>query len=110
MDSIACNYPVGLICDLKIYVHEIPYVTMLQKSVIDANYSMLLGRPWLRDAIITHDWGNNTMTVQGNGMVRTVVVTKHLRAKVKQPEVLLCYNYQNGIIDEEEDIIFVTKP
>jgi hypothetical protein len=24
--------------------------------------------------------------------------------------VLLCYNYQNGITDEEEDIIFVTKP
>jgi hypothetical protein len=24
--------------------------------------------------------------------------------------VLLCYDYQNGIIDEEEDNIFVTKP
>ncbi len=24
--------------------------------------------------------------------------------------MLLCYNYKNGIIDEEEDIIFVTKP
>jgi hypothetical protein len=24
--------------------------------------------------------------------------------------VLLCYNYQNGIIDEEEDIIFATEP
>ncbi len=23
--------------------------------------------------------------------------------------MLLCYNYQNGIIDEEEDIIFATK-
>ncbi len=24
--------------------------------------------------------------------------------------MLLCYNYQNGITDEEEDIIFATKP
>jgi hypothetical protein len=24
--------------------------------------------------------------------------------------VLLCYNYQNGIIDEEEDNIFATEP
>jgi hypothetical protein len=79
----------GLICDLKIYVHEIPYVTMLQNNLIDANYSMLLRRPWLRDAKIAHDWGNNTMTIQGNGMVRTIVVTKRLGAKVKRLEVLL---------------------
>jgi hypothetical protein len=51
---------VGLIHDLKIYVHGIPYITMfimLQKNVIDVSYSMLLGRPWLRDAKVTHDWG-----------------------------------------------------
>jgi hypothetical protein len=24
--------------------------------------------------------------------------------------MLLCYNYQNGITDEKEDIIFATKP
>ncbi len=76
MDFVICNYPMGLICDLKIYVHEIHYVTMLQNNVINANYPMLLKRPWLKDAKITHDWGNNTMTIQRNGMVRTIVVTK----------------------------------
>jgi hypothetical protein len=30
--------------------------------------------------------------------------------EVRRLEVLLCYDYQNGIIDEEEDIIFATKP
>jgi hypothetical protein len=25
-------------------------------------------------------------------------------------EVLLCYDYQNNVIDEEEDIIFVVEP
>ncbi len=30
--------------------------------------------------------------------------------EVRKPEVLLCYNYQNGIIDEEENIIFTIKP
>jgi hypothetical protein len=83
MDFVVCNYLIGLICDLKIYVHEIPYVTMLQNNVINANYSMMLGGPWLRDARIAHDWGNNTMIIQGNGMVRTIVLTKHLGAKVK---------------------------
>jgi hypothetical protein len=102
-----------LICDLKIYVHYIPYVItfiVLQNSVIDTNYSMLLRRPWLRDDKVTHDWGNNTMTIQGNGMVRIIVMTKHMGIKVKQPEMLLCYNYQNGITNEEEDIIFPIKP
>jgi len=49
---------VGLIKDLKIYVHGIPYIimfTILHNSVVDSNYSMLLGRPWLRDAKVAHD-------------------------------------------------------
>jgi hypothetical protein len=32
-----------------------------------------------------------------------------LGSEIRRPKVLLCYNYQNGIIDEEEDIIFATK-
>ncbi len=43
---------VGLIIDLKIYIHGIPYITtftIFQNNVVDSNYSMLLGRPWLRD-------------------------------------------------------------
>ncbi len=50
--------PVGLIKDLKIYVHGIPYRTtfiVFQNSVVDSSYSMLLGRPWLRDAKVAHD-------------------------------------------------------
>jgi hypothetical protein len=45
--------PVGLIKDLRIYVHNIFYITtfiVLQNNVVDSSYSMLLGRPWLRDA------------------------------------------------------------
>jgi hypothetical protein len=50
--------PMGLIKDLKIYVHGIPYITtftVLQNNVVDSSYSMLLWRPWLRDAKMTHD-------------------------------------------------------
>jgi hypothetical protein len=63
---------VGLIRDMKIYVHGILYIIMfivLQNSVVDFNYSMLLGRPWLKDVKVTHDWGSNTVTIQGNGVV-----------------------------------------
>ncbi len=86
----------GLIRDLKIYVHGIIYITtfiVLYNSVVDSSYSMLLGRPWLKDAKMTHDWGNNTVTIQGNGIIKTITITKHLGGEVRRLEVLLCYDY-----------------
>jgi hypothetical protein len=103
----------GLIRDLKIYVHGIPYIilfTVLQNNVVYSNYSMLLGRPWLRDVKVAHDWGSNIITIQRNEIIRTIIVTKNLRDEVRRPKVLLCYDYHNGITNEEEDIIFATKP
>jgi hypothetical protein len=52
----------------------------------------------------------NIVTIQGNEMVKTIVVTKYLGVEVKKPQVLLCYAYYNGITKEEKDIIFVIKP
>jgi hypothetical protein len=83
--------------------------TVLQNNVVDFSYSMLLGRPCLRDVKVAHDWGSNIVTIQGNGTIRTIIVTKHLGGAVKRPKMLLCYDYQNGIIDEGEDIIFATE-
>jgi hypothetical protein len=51
-------------------LHSIPYVatfTLLLNIVIDSNYFMLLDRPWLKDAKVTHDKGNNMIMIQGNG-------------------------------------------
>ncbi len=61
---------VGLIKDLKTYVHDIPYIItfiVLQNNVVDSSYSMLLGRPWLRDIKMAHDWGINTLSYKGMG-------------------------------------------
>jgi len=85
----------GLIKNLKIYVHGIPYITtftIFQNNVVDYNYSMLLGRPWLKDAKIVHDWGNNIVTIQRNGIVEIMTITKHLGVEVRRLEVLLCYH------------------
>jgi hypothetical protein len=106
--------PMGLIRDVKIYVRGIPYITtfnilVFQNSVVDSSYCMLLGRPWLRDVKMAHDWRSNIVPIQGNGIVRTIIVTKHVGSEVRRPKMLMCYDYHNGIIEEEEDIIFVIE-
>ncbi len=43
---------------MKIHIYVIPYIatfTILKNIVVDSNYFMLVGRPWLRDAKVTHD-------------------------------------------------------
>jgi hypothetical protein len=45
--------PLGLIRDLKIFIHGIPYTftfIVINNIILDSSYSMLLGWLWLRDA------------------------------------------------------------
>jgi hypothetical protein len=70
---------------------------------------MLLCKPQLTDAKVAYDWGNNMITIQGNGIVQTIVVTKHLGINLKRQDVLLCFDYHNGIIKEEKGMMFVNE-
>jgi hypothetical protein len=48
MTDHSMTKPLGIIKNLKIQIHGIPYVvafTVLQNNVVDSNYSMLLGKP-----------------------------------------------------------------
>jgi hypothetical protein len=71
-------------------------------NVLDGNYSMLFGQPWFRNAKVIHNWGENMITIEGNG---TILVTKHLDANTKQPEVLFYYDFANGITNELEILL-----
>jgi hypothetical protein len=104
--------PLGLIKDLRILVHGIPYVVtfnVIYNSVLDSSYSMLLSHPWLRDAKVSHDWGNNIITIQGVGTVRTIPVIKKLGTPTKHPKILVCHDFHSGIFNEG-DFMFVTEP
>jgi hypothetical protein len=48
--------------------------------MVDFNYSMLLGKPWFKDAKVTHDRGENVIIVEGNGIVIIILVNKKLRS------------------------------
>lgn len=73
--------------------------------MLDGNYSMLLGQPWLRNAKVIHDWGKNLLTIKGNGMISMISITKHLDANTKRPKILLHYDFANGITNEEEILL-----
>jgi hypothetical protein len=105
--------PLRIIGSLKIHIHDIPYITtftILKNNVVYSSYFMLLGRPSLRNAKVTHDWGNNVIIVQGNGIVITILVNRKLQTKTRRPQLLVCYDTMEGLIDEEEDLIFETEP
>jgi hypothetical protein len=58
MADQAVVQPVGLIQNVRIHIHGIPYfitLIVIQNKEVNEAYSMLLGRPWLIDAKITHD-------------------------------------------------------
>jgi hypothetical protein len=50
---------------------------------MDAIYLMLLDILWLQDAKVSHDWGNNLVTIQGNGIINKIVVIKQLGSDTK---------------------------
>ncbi len=66
MGNETITKPLGLIKDLKIIVHGIPYVVtfiVIHNIVLDSDYLILLGHPWLKDVKVSHDWGNNIITI-----------------------------------------------
>jgi hypothetical protein len=104
--------PLGLLRDLKIFVHGIPcMVTFIVINIIilNYNYSMLLGHSWLKDEKVSHDQGINIVTIQGTSTIRTIHVTKKLCAQTKRPQILVCYYFHYEISDEEEDVMFGIK-
>jgi len=66
---------------------------IMQNNVLDCTNFMLLGRPWIQNDKEYHDWGTNIIIVQGNGMVKTIVITKHLNNQTKHPKVFICYDF-----------------
>jgi hypothetical protein len=71
---------VGLIWDLKIHIHGILYVVtfiVMCNSILDSSYSMLLRHPYLCNAKVTHDWGNNVITIDKVGMVQIIVQSRN---------------------------------
>jgi hypothetical protein len=80
--------PIGLIKNFKIHIHGISYIItfiIIQYNVLDVSYSILLGRPWLKNDKVSHDWGTNLITTKCNGTIKSIVGTKKLDHNTKTP-------------------------
>jgi hypothetical protein len=96
--------PLGLLRDIKIFIHGIPYIIILSViSCKDVNsaYTLLLGRPWLRDTRIVQNWANDDIQIISNGTIRIVRINRELGFEATTPDSLVCYNYVEGFTDEE---------
>ena len=105
--------PTGLLRDVKIHIHGIPYIvilTVIDCQTIKLDYSMLLGRPWLRNAKVIYDWANDQVQIMGNGTVKTVKINRQLRYEAVTPHALVCYNFAEGITDDKETILLAAEP
>jgi hypothetical protein len=69
----------------------------------------MLKRPWLKDAKLTQDWGIKMITIQRNDIICIIIVTFIMDNSIGRLNFLLCYDFQNGIIDEEKHFVFKTK-
>ena len=105
--------PTGLLQDVKIHIHGIPYIvtlTVIDCQTIKSDYSMLLGRPWLRNAKVIHDWANDQVQIMENGTVKTVKINRQLGYEAVTPHALVCYNFAEGITDDEGTILLAADP
>lgn len=69
--------PKGLIRDVKIHIHSIPYIVIfivLNCWIVKSNYRMLLGQHCLRHARVIHEKGNNKVHIMGNDTVKTIKI------------------------------------
>ena len=96
--------PLGLLRDITIFIHGIPYIiilTVISCKDVNSAYTLLLGRPWLRDARVIHDWANDNIQIMGNGTTRTVRINRALGFETITPDALVCYNYVEDFTDNK---------
>jgi hypothetical protein len=63
--------PLGIIKNLKINIGGLTFkitVTVIKMENQENSYSMLLGRPWLKQARAKHDWGRSQLILYQNGI------------------------------------------
>jgi hypothetical protein len=106
--------PKGIIRDVRLDVGGIVIRTTL--TVIDMvstedSYSLLLGRPWLKEAQAQHDWPLNKLTLtQGGNKVEISTQRTPALSPARRPLNWEDYDWEMGLTDEEEAVVYEAFP
>lgn len=106
--------PKGIMRDVRLDVGGIMIRAML--IVIDmvsceGNYSLLLGRPWLKQAQAQHDWPFNKLALtQGESKVERVTQKTPVLPMAKRSLNWEDYDREMGLSNEEKTVVYETYP
>jgi hypothetical protein len=50
------------------------------------------------------------VTIEGNGTIKTIYVSKYLSGNIKRPQTIINYNFIEGVAYEEEKVMSSSKP
>jgi hypothetical protein len=50
------------------------------------------------------------VTIKGNGTVKNNYVSKYLNGNIKRPQMVVTYNFLEGVTDKEKEIFLTSKP
>jgi hypothetical protein len=87
MADFSFNKHLGIIPHIRIKIHGMLYIVtfmVMNNKAIDPKYSVLLGCPYLQDAKVIHDWVINMVTIEGNGTINTIFVSKYLSGNIRR--------------------------
>jgi hypothetical protein len=82
---------------------------IMKNNVLDVNHSMFLGHLWLCNMKVRPDSKNHLITIKGNKIVWTIVITKHLDRNTKCLKVMLCYDFMERVTNEKKDFLLVVN-
>ena len=106
--------PLGIIKNLKITIGGLTFkitVTVMKMENQENCYSMLLGRPWLKQARAKHDWGKSQLVLYQKGI--DVCIGTNRRPKLpdsSRPINIEGFDWELGLTDEEEEVVYQAYP
>jgi hypothetical protein len=49
------------------------------------------------------------VTIEGNGIVKIIFVSKYLNGNIRWPQMVINYNFMEGVTYEEKELIFSSE-
>lgn len=108
--------PKGIVRNVRMVIKNMEFfinvVVIAMQPLSQESYQVLLGRPWLRDAKVKHDWKRDRILVR-KGKKKTYIhfgTSKTCRVAQLTPLHAETFNMSEGLEDDEEEYLLKQNP